>query len=104
MEPKLFLRKGVFYGNDDLIFREEIYLFLLNFINYKMLLNDTKITCNSFFHHFFNIPTHAPIIYTLKSTKFILKQLKTFKICPYMFRSIFKTIFRGLVDSALCGY
>jgi hypothetical protein len=48
MEPKLFLRKGVFYGNDNLIFGEEIYLFLLHFINYKMLLNDPKSTCNSF--------------------------------------------------------
>jgi hypothetical protein len=29
------------------------------------------------FDYFFNIPTHAPIIYTLKSTKFTLKHLKT---------------------------
>jgi len=40
-------------------------------------------------HYFFNIPTHAPIIYTLKNTKFTSKHLKTLKICPYMFRSIF---------------
>jgi hypothetical protein len=26
------------------------------------------------------------------------------KICPYMFRSIFTTIFRGLMSSALCRY
>jgi len=32
------------------------------------------------FDYFFNIPTHAPIIYTLKSTKFTLKHLKTLKI------------------------
>jgi hypothetical protein len=43
-------------------------------------------------YYFFNIPTHAPIIYTLKSTKFTLKHL-TFAL--FMFRSIFKTIFRG---------
>jgi len=47
MEPKLFLMKGAFYGYDNLIFKEEIYLFLLNFINRKILLNDTKITYNS---------------------------------------------------------
>ena len=32
---------------------------------------------------------HAPIIYTLKNTKFTLKHLKKLKFCPYMFRSIF---------------
>jgi len=41
------------------------------------------------FDYFFNIPTRAPIIYTLKNTKLTLKHLKTLKICPYMFRSIF---------------
>jgi len=40
-------------------------------------------------------------MYTLKNTKFILKHLKTLKILPYVFRSTFKTIFRGLVDSTL---
>jgi len=39
--------------------------------------------------YFFNIPTYSPVVYTLKSTKFTLKHLKTLKICPYMFRSIF---------------
>jgi hypothetical protein len=34
--------------------------------------------------------TGAPIIYILKSTKFTLKHLKTLKICPCMFRSIFR--------------
>lgn len=38
---------GIFYGYDSLTFTEEIYLFLLNFINHKILLNDTKITYNS---------------------------------------------------------
>jgi len=42
------------------------------------------------FEYFFNIPTHALIINTLKSTKFTLKHLKTLKICPYMFRSILR--------------
>ena len=39
--------KGLFYGYDKtghLIFTGEIYLLLLNFINHKVLLNDTKIT------------------------------------------------------------
>ena len=56
------------------------------------------------FDYFFNIPTHALIIYTLKSTKFTLEHLKTLKICPYMLWSILKTIFRRLVDSTLCSY
>jgi hypothetical protein len=38
MELKLFLMKGVFYGYDNLVFREEIYLFLLNFVNHKILI------------------------------------------------------------------
>jgi hypothetical protein len=54
------------------------------------------------FDNLFNIPNHVHIIYTLKSTKFTLKHLRTLKICPYMFRSIFKIIFRGLADSTLC--
>jgi phenylpropionate dioxygenase-like ring-hydroxylating dioxygenase large terminal subunit len=32
-------------------------------------------------HYFFNIPTHAPIIYTSKSTKFTLKHLKFAPTC-----------------------
>jgi len=55
------------------------------------------------FDYFFIIPTHALTIYTLKSSKFTLKHLKTL-ICPYLFRSILKTIFRGLVYSTLCSY
>jgi hypothetical protein len=56
------------------------------------------------FDYFFNIPTHPPIIYTLRSTKFTLKHLETFKICPYMFRSIFRPSSWELVDSILCSY
>jgi len=33
------------------------------------------------FDYFFNIPTHAPTIYTLKSTKFTLKHLKPAATC-----------------------
>jgi hypothetical protein len=39
------------------------------------------------FNYFFNIPNHAPTIYTLKSTKIRIKN--NFKTCPYMFRSNF---------------
>jgi len=41
------------------------------------------------FNYFFNIPTNAHNIYTLKSTKIYIKTLNT---CPYVFRSLFKTI------------
>ena len=47
-----------------------------------------------------NIPTNAHNIYTLKSTKFTLKTLNT---CHYMFRSLFKTILRGVVHCAEDG-
>jgi hypothetical protein len=32
-------------------------------------------------YHFFNIPTHVPTIYTLRSTKFTLKHLKFAPTC-----------------------
>jgi hypothetical protein len=51
--------------------------------------------------YLFNIPIYAPILYTLKSTKFTLKHLKLASAC---FGPIFKTIFRGLVGSTLCSY
>ena len=38
---------------------------------------------------------HGSIMYTLKSTKFTLKHLKTLKICPYMFQSVFRPSSRG---------
>jgi len=44
------------------------------------------------FDYFFNIPTHASIIYTLKSAKFTLKHLKTLKIL-----SVFKCFNVNLV-------
>jgi len=56
------------------------------------------------FDYFFNITIYAFIICTLKSTKFTLKRLKTLKICPYMFRSIFRPSSEELVDSTLCSY
>jgi hypothetical protein len=34
------------------------------------------------FNYFFNIPNHASIIYTLRSTKFTLKHLKFAPKCP----------------------
>jgi len=49
----------------------------------------------------FSIPTNAHNIYTLKSTKIHIKTLNT---CLYVFRSLFKTILRGLVDSTLPSY
>jgi len=50
-----------------------------------------------FLIYFFNIPTHAHNIYTLKNTKIHIKN--TLKLGPTCFILIFKTIFRGLVDS-----
>jgi hypothetical protein len=35
--------------------------------------------------YFFNIPTHAPITYTLKSTKFTTKHFKNLKFVPTCF-------------------
>jgi len=49
-----------------------------------------------YFYYFFNIPTHTPIMYTLKTRKFTLKRLKTHNICSYMFRSIFLDYFQGV--------
>ena len=51
--------------------------------------------------HRFNIPTNAHNIYTLKSTKIHIKTLNT---CRYMFRSLFKTILRGLGDCTVPSY
>jgi len=51
--------------------------------------------CACCFNYFFTIPTNAHNIHTLKSTKIHIKTLNT---SPYMFRSLFKTILRGLVD------
>ena len=48
------------------------------------------------FYYFFNIPSHTPIMYTLKTRKFTLKRLKTHNICSYMFRSIFLDYFQGV--------
>jgi len=53
-------------------------------------------------HYFFSISTRAQTIYTLKSTKIHIKN--TFKTCPYMFPSYFKTIIWGPVDSTLSSY
>jgi hypothetical protein len=50
------------------------------------------INLSVFANYFFNIPTNAHNIYTLKSTKIHIKTLNT---CPYMFWSLFKTILRG---------
>jgi hypothetical protein len=52
--------------------------------------------------YFFNIPTHAHTTYTLKSTKIHIK--KPQKLAPTCFGPIFKTIFRGPVDSTLSSY
>jgi len=49
----------------------------------------------------FNIPNNTHSICTLKSTKI---DIKTHNTCPYMFRSLIKTILRGLVDSTLSSY
>jgi len=40
-------------------------------------------------YYFFNIPTDAPITYTLKSTKFTLKHLKHLKFAPAYFGPFF---------------
>jgi len=49
------------------------------------------------FNYFFNIPTNAHNIH-------VKIHIKTLNTCPYMFRSLFKTILRGLVDCNLSSY
>jgi hypothetical protein len=55
--------------------------------NYQFFLLLHRAYC---FDYFFNIPTHAPIIYTLKNTKFTLKHLKHLKIAPTCFGPFFR--------------
>jgi hypothetical protein len=52
--------------------------------------------------YLFNILTHAHTIYILKCSKIHIKN--TSKLAPTCFSLIFKTIFRGLVNSTLPSY
>jgi hypothetical protein len=76
-----------------LLDHEENIIILRNFRKYSLY----KIAS----HPFFNIPTNAYNMYTLKSIKTHIKTLNTYL---YMFLSLFKTILSGFIDCTSPSY
>ena len=91
-------------SNCDRYTRCTVLVYLCNHCNICIIplsLCICHVNSHYCFSYFFNIPTNAHNIYTLKTTKIHNKTLNT---CPYMCRSLIKTILRGLVYCTLPSY